>query len=311
MMEQLHITENFFNEEFKEADFPGIFPQMHRKPNTPRRRVTVDSLDKNKTKPARRRSKSQSSQEGESKAAQRRKSQNSDTEMVTVKEEPDSPARKQPVTEKNNVKGQQPDENKSPVSVRRGSTAEKTIDKQKPKASKNITKALLENDNNNDDDNGVRSKESELHSPTKTKRRKVLSIDSDDEVEEYAVEPTTTTREEDMIQVSEKPGNEVEVNGEDSNTKEETSDHSDDIFIPPVAAAGMKTQVLKLDKVKPPSEIFIKELKKFIRNSIRSGCVSFAELKEILSMQQKGKVEDNFVRLALRISVTHTVNLIL
>ena len=68
-MEQLHITDDFFGDEFKESDFPGVFPQHNRKPHTPRRKVTIaddhSSPDK-KNKPARRRSRSQSSQEGDS-----------------------------------------------------------------------------------------------------------------------------------------------------------------------------------------------------------------------------------------------------
>lgn len=301
-MEPLHISEDFFNEpDFKESDFPGIFPQLHyRKPNTPRRKISIssESPDKNKTKPQRRRSKSQCSQDGGDaqqlarvrkksqstdkdsqhqqqpihRKSQEKKSQNSDVEMCIVKEEPQSPIK---LVICDNEKTRQANND-----------TEQPNSSQKPRASKNITRELLETSEDSDDLNdtiGIK----------KNKRRKVRPIDSDEEIDQTASKV-------EIMQVTEKPGNEVEVDAYPTSSANDagvhqSNDNGDDIFIPPVAAGSKSVTCVKIKREKPPSEIFIKELKKFIRNSIRSGCVSLAELKDVLSMKQKGLKNFSFL----------------
>lgn len=68
---------------------------------------------------------------------------------------------------------------------------------------------------------------------------------------------------------------------------------SSPIFVPPVASGAKRASEVtssQAGKDRPPSEIFLKELKKFCRDAIRSGCVSLAELKEVLALRQKGLV---------------------
>jgi len=113
-------------------------------------------------------------------------------------------------------------------------------------------------------------------STTKKRRRLKQMIDSDDEEED----------DEEVRQTTEKPGNEVEVSD-----KHDKDDATSLIFVPPVASGQKKPPVAtKINKDRPPSEIFLKELKRFCREAIRSGCVSLAELKEVLAVRQKGLI---------------------
>jgi len=216
---QLSINDDFPVADWKEADLPGLFGHLSRKPSTPRKRHSAphDSTDsKSKPKEGRGRKLSQSS--------------HSDVEdKVVVKEERLSPIR-------GNI-----DEPKS-VKQRQKST-------NKLKVIKNITQDILSTD---DKDTDIVMKEPPLHSSNK-----------------HAISP-------ELIQDTEKPGNEVEV-------EEDENSISDDIFIPPIAS-GLKS-VIKQEK--PPSEIFLKELKRFCRDTIRSGCISLFDLKEVLSVRQQ------------------------
>ncbi|XP_066920648.1 DNA-directed RNA polymerase III subunit RPC5-like [Clytia hemisphaerica] len=285
LQEQLHITEDFFGSDFKDTDFPGLLATHHRKPHTPRRRVTISdessSPDK-KNKPARRRSRSQSSQDG------------GDVVMTSdVKQEPKSP-------------------NKSPKSPSRKRDNEESRDqKKKPKASLDITKTLMEieapeilsvtaPEKNADvtmvSDGGESGSDIEIKkkstksangnsssSAIKNKKQRLkqfrrMLLDSDDEEDE-----------DETRKASEKLGNEVEVGSNpDDEADENSNEDGSNIFVPPVAA-GLKKPPLdtKASKDRPPSEIFLKELKKFCRDAIRSGCLSLAELKEVLALRQK------------------------
>ena len=272
----MNITEDFFGADFKESDFPGLYAQHSRKPHTPRRRVNIsdDVSPGKKLKAARMRSQSQSSQDSEK-------------DVSEVKEEPISPSK-----------------NKE---------RKRSIDSQKkPKASLNITKTLSELDSkekklddetnkdvsmdidDSDDDIGknktsITNKNSAASKKRRLKQFRRSLLESDDESKE----------EETVPQVTEKPGNEVEVVDDNSNknTNNDVDDYDESneneasaIFVPPVAS-GMKkiSEVTAHNKDRPPSEIFLKELKKFCRDAIRSGCVSLAELKEVLALRQKGK----------------------
>ena len=280
LQESLNITEDFFGADFKESDFPGLYAQHSRKPHTPRRRVTIsdDPSPGKKLKAARRRSHSQSSQD--------------EKDVSEVKEEPISPS-------KNRERKRSVDSPK------------------KPKASLNITKTLSELDNkdkkkldesskdasmdteDSDDDIGknktsMTSKNSAASKKRRMKQFRRSLLESDDESKDEM---------ETAPQVTEKPGNEVEVGADNSNNTEKPGnevdiDDDDDsngneasaIFVPPVASGSKKiSEVTAHNKDRPPSEIFLKELKKFCRDAIRSGCVSLAELKEVLALRQKGK----------------------
>ena len=114
-------------------------------------------------------------------------------------------------------------------------------------------------------------------------------LESDDETKDDEVVP----------QVTEKPGNEVEVgainnphdNGNNNDDYDDNGNEASLIFVPPVASGSKKaSEVAAQNKDRPPSEIFLKELKKFCRDAIRSGCVSLAELKEVLALRQKGNL---------------------
>lgn len=275
LQESLNITEDFFGADFKESDFPGLHAQHSRKPHTPRRRVNIsdDSSPGKKSKTARRRSHSQSSQDSEKVVGE-------------VKEEPISPFKSK--------------------------ERKQSVDSQKkPKASLNITKTLSELDrkdkkpgeNNkdvsmhtedSDDDIGNKTSMVGKNSAANKKRRlkqfRRSLLESDDDLKEEETAP----------QVTEKPGNEVEVVDHSNNPGENTNNNVDEdsneneasaIFIPPVASGLKKiSEVTAHNKDRPPSEIFLKELKKFCRDAIRSGCVSLAELKEVLALRQKGKL---------------------
>ena len=54
-------------------------------------------------------------------------------------------------------------------------------------------------------------------------------------------------------------------------------------FIPP-AASGKTPLAIE----KPPSEIFLQELDKFIKTTLKGGCLSLAEFKEVLHLRQQG-----------------------
>ena len=210
-----------------------------------------------------------------------------------VKQEPKSPNKspKSPSRKRNN------DESKEP--------------KKKPKASLDITKTLMEieapefppvTDPEKNTDvamvsdgeesgsdieikkksasaNGNSSASAITNKKRRLKQFRRMLLDSDDEEDE-----------DETRKASEKLGNEVEVGSNpDDEADENSNEEGSNIFVPPVAA-GLKKPPLdtKASKDRPPSEIFLKELKKFCRDAIRSGCLSLAELKEVLALRQKG-----------------------
>ena len=54
-------------------------------------------------------------------------------------------------------------------------------------------------------------------------------------------------------------------------------------FIPPAASGKVPLSIEK-----PPSEIFLQELDKFIKTTLKGGCLCLAEFKEILQLRQQG-----------------------
>lgn len=131
--------------------------------------------------------------------------------------------------------------------------------KRKSKAIKNITEELLEEDEKKSNTREVKV--------TKTEN---LRSSGDAEI---------------VIEDIEKPCNEIVVDVE-SPVRMNTSDNNtaEEIFIPPVAARART--VVKEEK--PPSDIFVKELKKFCRDAIRGGALCLSEIKELLSLRQQG-----------------------
>ena len=61
-------------------------------------------------------------------------------------------------------------------------------------------------------------------------------------------------------------------------------------FVPPAASGKVHLSVEK-----PPSEIFLHELDKFIKSSLKGGCLCLAEFKEILQLRQQGMITCFFV----------------
>ena len=83
-----------------------------------------------------------------------------------------------------------------------------------------------------------------------------------------------------IIADSEKAENEIIL--EEGNDAED-SNNIEEIFVPNMPSKE------KENIEKPPSDIFLKELRKFCRDSIRSGCLSLNDLKEVLHMRQQGR----------------------
>lgn len=108
------------------------------------------------------------------------------------------------------------------------------------------------------------------------RKKKTRAIISDDESDdEMTVDITHTVPEKVIdIYVEDSSFNEIEV----------SNDNAEEIFVPPIAAGG---RTISDDNERPPSEIFIKELKKFCREAIQSGCLCLKELKEVLHMRQQ------------------------
>lgn len=73
-------------------------------------------------------------------------------------------------------------------------------------------------------------------------------------------------------------------------TNDVTSEHMPDLngdlfpnaFVPPVASGKAPLSMLK-----PPSDIFLQELDKFITETLKGGCLSLAEVKGILTLRQQ------------------------
>ena len=104
----------------------------------------------------------------------------------------------------------------------------------------------------------------------KAKKKKVKQIESDSDEEE----PMETSIGESDV-TSERGCIEIEVADADE-------ERTNEIFIPP------GKRILET-REKPPSDIFLKELKKFCRETVLSGCLSLADLKEVLSVKQQGR----------------------
>ena len=281
LVEQLHLTDEFSNTEWREGDFPGLFPQAHRKPNTPRRQrsrhsVSEDSPDKNKQK-GRRRTKSQS-----------------DDVPIRVKSGKLSPVR----THASNSSTYVADTQQS-IPMDASPDASKSIETSPVIAKqKSIKMEISSPDRINKESKVVRNitdvinNEEQVKKKIKRKKR-VAKIESDSDEEqdnkmEIDIKKTSLEEQEEVImEECEKFTNEVEVKNAVYSDHSGSCDNSnaEEIFIPPVASRGSS---IKIEKEKPPSDIFLKELRKFCREAIRSGALSLAELKEVLSLRQQG-----------------------
>jgi len=153
-------------------------------------------------------------------------------------------------------------------------------DEKSPEKEKIINKT---SNNNINTSNTIIDSDDELTSPNKNsesknikkrkRKKKIISSDEEDEDQDELMVIDDV-----IINNPENPGNEVEVD-EDVVMAENSTDQ---IFIPPKVTSKNHT-----GNEKPPSDIFLKELKKFCRDSIRSGSLSLAELKEVLHMRQQ------------------------
>ena len=63
----------------------------------------------------------------------------------------------------------------------------------------------------------------------------------------------------------------------------DSNSSSNSPFIPPAASRKVPLSINK-----PPSEIFLQELDKFITTTLKGGCLCLAEFKEILELRQQG-----------------------
>ena len=80
--------------------------------------------------------------------------------------------------------------------------------------------------------------------------------------------------------------NEMTMDLDDDNSFVDGDSNSSSISLPfiPPAASGKSLQTVD----KPPSEIFLKELEKFIKQTLKGSCLCLAEFKEILQLSQQG-----------------------
>eukprot|EP00795_Rhopilema_esculentum_P009449 gene9449-17167_t len=118
-------------------------------------------------------------------------------------------------------------------------------------------------------------------------------IESDSKINEIAnirvkMEPcdTVNIKEEpvdsnDLIEHS----NEMAMDLDDNSSFVDGDSNSSSISLPfiPPAASGKSLQAVD----KPPSEIFLKELEKFIKQTLKGSCLCLAEFKEILQLSQQ------------------------
>ena len=130
----------------------------------------------------------------------------------------------------------------------------------------------------------------------KRKRKKrIAAIISDDESDTEMKMDINKIPDESVdiyVEDSNKPMNEIEVGVDVGNISGDeyicnnicNNDNSEEIFVPPMAAGG---RTIRDEHERPPSDIFIKELRKFCRQAIQSGCLSLMELKEVLHMRQQ------------------------
>jgi len=270
LIKELNLNDEFPDNDFKDSDFPGLFYEVHKKPPTPRRRRSSQSTseetgDKQNNR-ARHRSRSQSSQEGDT------------ADNIKVKDEPKSPLKSpfKDAAHKNKKKlangEKKSPKNKHVVTIQ---------DEKSPEKEKIINKT---SNNNINTSNTIIDSDDELTSPNKNnenknikKRKRKKKIISSDE-EDADQDDELMVIDDVIINNPENRGNEVEVD-EDVVMAENSTDQ---IFIPPKVTSKNHT-----GNEKPPSDIFLKELKKFCRDSIRSGSLSLAELKEVLHMRQQ------------------------
>ncbi|XP_057311947.1 DNA-directed RNA polymerase III subunit RPC5-like [Hydractinia symbiolongicarpus] len=240
---QLHINDEFSSTgEIKDSDLPGLFPPVHRKPSTPRRRTSnIVPLD-------------ESPKESGKKVQTKKKSSNETVSGVQIKEENISPV-KQIETQELDIK---PSVREGKIADEEKPSAANIKTKRKSKAIKNITEELLEAD-----------EKKSYAREVKVAKTENLRSGGDAEI---------------VIEDIEKPCNEIVVDVE-SPVRMNTSDNhtAEEIFIPPVAARAR----IVVKEEKPPSDIFVKELKKFCRDAIRGGALCLSEIKELLSLRQQ------------------------
>jgi len=134
-----------------------------------------------------------------------------------------------------------------------------------------------------DDDEEEEEEEDEADSedeqpPQKSKRKRmgpaVISDDDDDDDDDATSG--------DVYMDSTKSVNEVEVDAVDVVDNDSRDNDNTEIFVPPTLGRDMNEE-----QVRPPSDIFVKELKKFCSEAIQSGCLSLKDLQEVLKMRQQ------------------------
>ena len=313
----MNLPDEFADEEWKETDFPGLFIEAHKKP-TPRRRrhsqsISEDTSDKNKPR-RRSRSVSQSSQDG---------GDDLDSSKIELKSPRKKGLPKINLTPKSPTKRRVTLDIPSDEAPERNRKTERTTKSEKrtynntetnsgnisndvpnhiydekhangklpPKTDevKDSKKRTLKNKSKQELQETIDSPESDDDIPlkrvtkkptTRKKKKKNFVLDSDKSSEEEQMiidnEPSEI-----IIADSEKAENEVIL--EEGNDAED-SNGIEEIFVPNMPS---KEKVENIEK--PPSDIFLKELRKFCHDSIRSGCLSLNDLKEVLHMRQQGR----------------------
>ncbi|XP_065659341.1 DNA-directed RNA polymerase III subunit RPC5 isoform X2 [Hydra vulgaris] len=246
----LNFSDDFLNIEWNATTFPGLFYYPHRKPNTPSRRSTLIGEKKETTQ--RRRTVSQSSSDGlQGKKTDSKK--HSDEQSL-------SKARSRSKSQED-ISIIVKEEHLSPVKT-------ETFQVKKEQDSPEKVDDL----DTNIQQTKVKNISLLIDAVEKLKAKKKLQtqIESDPEPENQPME--TSLGEVDNVTL-ERDCIEIEVN-------DAHEENSFEIFIPPAKRTFEERE-------KPPSDIFLKELKKFCRETVLSGCLSLADLKEVLSVKQK------------------------
>lgn len=312
----MNLPDEFADEEWKETDFPGLFIEAHKKP-TPRRRrhsqsISEDTSDKNKPR-RRSRSVSQSSQDGADDPHSSKNELKSPKKkgLPKINLTPKSPTKRRVTldipsdeapetnrktehttkgeksiynnteTNSENISNDAPNHiyDEKPTDVKFPPKTDKVKDSKKRTLKNKSKQELQETIDSPESDDDTPLKRVTKKPTTRKKKKKNFVLDSDKSSEEEQMiiddEPSEI-----IIADSEKAENEIIL--EEGNDAED-SNNIEEIFVPNMPSKE------KENIEKPPSDIFLKELRKFCRDSIRSGCLSLNDLKEVLHMRQQGR----------------------
>ena len=314
----MNLPDEFADEEWKETDFPGLFIEAHKKPSTLRRRRHSQSISEDtsdKSKPRRRsRSVSQSSQDGADDPDSSKNELKSPRKkgLPKINLTPKSPTKRRVTldipndeapetnrkteqttkiekstyndteTKSGNISDDVPNHiyDEKPVNGKLPPKTDKVKDSKKRTLKNKPKQELQETIHSPESDDDIPLKRVTKKPTTRKKKKKNFVLDSDKSSEEEQIiiddEPSEI-----IIADTEKAENEVIL--EEGNDAED-SNNIEEIFVPNMPS---KEKVENIEK--PPSDIFLKELRKFCRDSIRSGCLSLNDLKEVLHMRQQGR----------------------